>query len=155
MQHHLPGFPVQTVEVVHELGRVRGLQHRRVGGSAEVGRRAGYDRLVGRWTKASLVLVFRLRDSLELHWGMLLYLGSLVPNSALTEKEAGHMLTHADTPHWLPFLLATATTLSNFHPQSHGFVLKHCSSCPDNKHGVMQVTARTPLGRDSCTGFRP
>lgn len=97
MQHHLPRFPVQTVEVVHELRRVGGLQHLWAGESVELRPHAGYNNLVGRSTKASLALLLWLKHSLELHWGMLLYLESLVPNSALTEKEGGHMLTHPDT----------------------------------------------------------
>lgn len=69
--------------------------------SALGGRRSGWsgcgcDRTAGRQNAS---LVPRSGDGarrlLLLHGGMVLYLGSLVPNSALTEKEAGHMLTHA------------------------------------------------------------
>lgn len=49
MQHHLPGFPVQTVEVVHELGGVGGLQHGRGRGLG-----AGGIRSLGRQVDKSL-----------------------------------------------------------------------------------------------------
>lgn len=78
-----------------------------VGRSIGGGRTTGCERSCGRQVDgASLVLPLRLEDLLELHRGMVLYLGSLVPDSALTEKEAGHMLTHTST-HWLPFPLYT------------------------------------------------
>lgn len=98
MQDHLPGFPVQTVEIVHQLGGVGRFQHLQLW---EGGATVRLERMRMRSGRQNASLVLRSGDGarrlLLLHGGMVLYLGSLVPNSALTEKEAGHMLTHTVT----------------------------------------------------------
>lgn len=92
MEHDLPGFPVQTVEIVHQLGGVSGFQHLQLGRW-----------MTQRWAATARYFDKSLSDALLSlqsskttgdHRGMVLYFGSLVPNSVLTEKEAHHMLTH-------------------------------------------------------------
>lgn len=60
------------------------------------GRQRGRQLSRGTSTKASVMLCSGNRSQRlpELHRGMVLYLGSLVPNSVVTKKEPRHMLTH-------------------------------------------------------------
>lgn len=109
VEDDLPGFPVQTVQVVHQLGRVGGFQH--LGPEdREVDDRQ--QSRTGTWTKASAMLCsgYGAQRLLEVHRGTVLYLGSLVPNSVLTEKEARHMLKHT-----LACFLSHCLSLSHTH----------------------------------------
>lgn len=77
VEHDLPGFPVQTVQIVHQLGGVAGLQHLQ----AWLGGDERWMATLAEVDKNASAVLFSGKDGahtrLDLHRGMMLYLDHL------------------------------------------------------------------------------
>lgn len=93
VEHDLPGFPVQTVQIVHQLGGVAGPQHlqARLGGDERwMATLAEVDKCLSR----AFLRQGRSSHTTGSPQGDDALLRSLAPNSTSTEQEHCHMLTH-------------------------------------------------------------